>query len=218
MKYIFKINIQTDGDFGFQFVPIGMTQESYGWFSFERTYTDRVKAIEDVEEVCRFLRENIHTSRDSMVERWHTCIDNFLDSLRNSEASIEEYVEENIYGNYDGTEFIFRAAPNVVNFKFDVTDEEYARILDHRINVKQEKVKAAILALYDDSKRECMDITKIWIFEILDGIGGGFIIAETEEEARTKLSLQRGVEMSEDITAIYPLTALDLNKDVHDLW
>lgn len=63
-----------------------------------------------------------------------------------------------------------------------------------------------------------MDITKIWIFEILDGIGGGFIIAETEEEARAKLSLQRGVEMSEDLTAIYPLTALDLNKDVHGLW
>ena len=63
-----------------------------------------------------------------------------------------------------------------------------------------------------------MDITKIWIFEILDGIGGGFIIAETEEEARAKLSFQRGGEMSEDITVIYPLTALDLNKDVHDLW
>ena len=218
MKYIFTINIQTDGDFGFQFVPMGMTQESCDWFSFERTYTDRAKAIEDVEDVCRFLRENIRTNRDSMVETWHTCIDNFLNSLRNSEASIDEYVEENIYGNYDGTEFLFRAAPNVVNLKFDVTDEEYARILDHRINVKQEKVKAAILALYDDHKRGCMDNTKIWIFEIQDGICGGFIIAETEEEARTKLSMQRGVEMSEDITAIYPLTALDLNKDIHDLW
>lgn len=150
MKYIFEINIQTDGDFGFRFVPTGMTQESCDWFSFERTYTDRFKAIEDVEEVCRFLRENIRTSRDSMVERWHTCIDNFLDSLRNSEASIDEYVEEHIYGNYDGTEFLFRAAPNVVNLKFDVTDEEYALIMDHRINVKPEKVKSAILALYDD--------------------------------------------------------------------
>lgn len=150
MKYIFTINIQTDGDFGFQFVPRGMEQESCDWFKFERTYTDRAKAIEDVEEVCRFLRENIHTHRDSMVETWHTCIDNFLNSLRNSEASNDEYVEENIYGNYDGTEFLFRAAPNVVNLKFDVTDEEYARIMDHRINVKPEKVKAAILALYDD--------------------------------------------------------------------
>ena len=218
MKYIFTINIQTDGDFGFQFVPRGMEQESCDWFKFERTYTNRAKAIEDVEEVCRFLRENICTCRDSMVKTWHTCIDNFLNSLRNSEASIDEYVEENICGNYDGTEFLFRAAPNVVNLKFDVTDEEYTRIMDHRINVKPEKVKAAILALYDDSKRGLVDITKIWIFEIQDGISGGFILAETEEEAHTKLSLQRGVEMSKDITAIYPLTALDLNKDVHDLW
>lgn len=63
-----------------------------------------------------------------------------------------------------------------------------------------------------------MGINKIWIFEIQDGVCGGFIIADTEEEARIKLSLNRGMEMSKDFTIIYPLTALDLNKDVHDLW
>ncbi|MBO5969903.1 MAG: hypothetical protein J6S14_15555 [Clostridia bacterium] len=63
-----------------------------------------------------------------------------------------------------------------------------------------------------------MDITKIWIFEIQDGIAGGFIIAETEEEARIKLCLHRGIDMSEDFTYIYPLTSLDLNKDIHVLW
>ena len=63
-----------------------------------------------------------------------------------------------------------------------------------------------------------MGIDKIWIFEIQEGVCGGFIIADSEEEARKKLSLDRGVEMGEDITIIYPLTALDLNKDVHDLW
>lgn len=60
-------------------------------------------------------------------------------------------------------------------------------------------------------------IDSIWIFEIQDGICGGFIIANSEEEAMKKLSLDRGAEMS-DITVIYPLAALDLNKDVHDLW
>lgn len=63
-----------------------------------------------------------------------------------------------------------------------------------------------------------MEINKIWIFEIQDGLCGGIIIADTEEEARKKLSLDRGMEMTKDFTAIYPLNALDLNKDVYDLW
>lgn len=63
-----------------------------------------------------------------------------------------------------------------------------------------------------------MEINKIWIFEIQDGVCGGFVIADTEEEARIKLSLDRGTEIPKDIVMIYPLTALDLNKDVHDLW
>lgn len=63
-----------------------------------------------------------------------------------------------------------------------------------------------------------MSIDQIWIFEVQDGICGGIIIADTEEEARKRLSLDRGMEMSKDIANIYPLTALDLNKFVHDIW
>ena len=63
-----------------------------------------------------------------------------------------------------------------------------------------------------------MDISKIWIFEIQDGISGGIIIADSGDEARRKLSIERGIDMPKDICAIYPLTALDLNNDVHDLW
>lgn len=63
-----------------------------------------------------------------------------------------------------------------------------------------------------------MGIEKIWIFNIQDGIYGGFIIADSEDEARKKLSLNRGMDMSKEFCTIYPLSALDLNKDVHDLW
>lgn len=151
MKYIFEINIQTDGDFGFQFVPTGMTEENSEWYTFERSYIDRDKAIEDVGNICKFLRENVCAVRDSVIATWHCCIDNFLTELQNSEASVNECVETTADGNYYGTRFLFRAAPKIINFKFDVTDEEYNRILDHRINVKQARIKAAVLALYDDS-------------------------------------------------------------------
>ena len=63
-----------------------------------------------------------------------------------------------------------------------------------------------------------MEINKIWIFEIQDGVCGGIIIANSEDEARKKLSLDRGISITKDICVIYPLMALDLNKDVHDLW
>lgn len=63
-----------------------------------------------------------------------------------------------------------------------------------------------------------MGIDKIWIFEIQDGVGGGIIIANSEEDAKKKLSLDRGVEITKGFVDIYPLNALDLNKDVHDLW
>lgn len=61
---------------------------------------------------------------------------------------------------------------------------------------------------------------KIWIFEMQDGIFGGFIIADSEEDAWGKLSLDRDIPIKnlKEVTTLYPITALDLNKSVHDLW
>ncbi len=61
---------------------------------------------------------------------------------------------------------------------------------------------------------------KIWIFEMQDGIFGGFIIADSEENAWKKLSLDRNISIKnlKEVTTLYPITALDLNKSVHDLW
>lgn len=63
-----------------------------------------------------------------------------------------------------------------------------------------------------------MDVGNIWIFEIQDAVCGGFVIADSEDDARKKLSLDRGIEMDKGTTVIYPITALDLNVAVHDLW
>lgn len=61
---------------------------------------------------------------------------------------------------------------------------------------------------------------KIWIFEMQDGVFGGFIIADTEEDAWQKLAFERNTDVSnlKYVTVIYPITALDLNIPVHDLW
>lgn len=64
------------------------------------------------------------------------------------------------------------------------------------------------------------NIGEIWIFEIQDGFCGGFILADTEENAWKKLSLDRNIPVDhlKETTMLYPITALDLNKSVHDLW
>lgn len=65
-----------------------------------------------------------------------------------------------------------------------------------------------------------MGIENIWIFEMQDGVFGGFVIASSEEEAWKRLAIDRStsVESLKGITVVFPITALDLNKHVHDLW
>lgn len=65
-----------------------------------------------------------------------------------------------------------------------------------------------------------LSVSQIWIFYLQDGFCGGIIIANSEEEAFKKLAFDRGatVEQMKGFTSIVPFSALDLNKDVHDLW
>lgn len=65
-----------------------------------------------------------------------------------------------------------------------------------------------------------ISIEQIWVFELQDGFCGGFVFASSEEEARKKLALDRNttVDAMRGYTCVFPITALDLNKDVHDIW
>lgn len=60
---------------------------------------------------------------------------------------------------------------------------------------------------------------KLWIFSVQDHICGGIIIADSEIEAREKLSKQRGIDMGSETTLIYKLSN-DLFDEfsVYDLW
>ena len=148
MKYIFEVNICTDGDFSFPFVPCGMEHCMYENYSFKKSYEDRDKAIEDIVNICSFLKEQMHTSRDYVREDWNECIDNFIKRLCASKKTVYEYVEECIGGNYDGTEFIFRVVPHSYKFEFRVTDEEYEMLRKNAYGVTIGMVKEAVMALF----------------------------------------------------------------------
>jgi hypothetical protein len=81
MKYIFEINLYTDGDYALPFVPCGMKYDGDYEYTFKKCYTDRDVAIDDVSKICVFLKENIRTSRDYVKESWDRHIDQYIAKL-----------------------------------------------------------------------------------------------------------------------------------------
>lgn len=150
MKYIFEINIFTDGDFGFPFVPAGMEYDGEYNYSFRKEYINRNIAIESAIEICTFLKEQISTHRETVKESWECHTDEFIRNLKESTESAGERVRSYMGGNYDGTEWIFRAEPRTFNFSIDLTDEELELIQDvrQRNRIGYEDIKKAILELY----------------------------------------------------------------------
>ena len=148
MKYIFEVNVYTDGDFGFQFVPRGMEFDGDCEYTLEKSYDDRDRAIQDITNICAFLKEQMNTDRDYVKESWNKCVDDFVLRLYQSNKSAYERVEEHMYGNYDGTEFIFRAEAEYFNCGFRVSDEELVMIKESNKLVTSGMVKEAVLALF----------------------------------------------------------------------
>lgn len=148
MKYAFKIGVYTDGDFYLKFVPCGMNYDGSYRYTFDKSYTNRDMAIEDISSICSFLKEQMSTSRDYVKESWNKCIDDFVKKLKESNEAEHITVEEYMTGNYDGTEFVFRAEPQYINCGFYVTDEEYEMIKNSSNGVTNDTIKKAVLNLF----------------------------------------------------------------------
>lgn len=150
MEYIFEVNIYTDGDFCFPFVPCGMDCYSDETYRLKKFYENRDKAIEDIVNICDFLKDQMHTSRYYIHELWNECIDNFIERLYASIETEHEIVEKCLGGNYDGTEFIFQVLPHHYYCDFRINDEEYKMVKRNVNGVTSGMIKEAIMALYKE--------------------------------------------------------------------
>lgn len=148
MKYIFEVNIFTDNDFGFQFVPCGMWYDGDCEYTFEKSYDNIDKAIKDITNICTFLKEQIHTSRDYVLEDWHEHVDRFVRRLNAMDKTDPRRIEVHMGGNYDGTELIFKAESQRFNCMFNVTDEEYDMIQKNVNHVTCGDVKKVVMDLF----------------------------------------------------------------------
>ena len=151
MKYVFEIKIYTDGDFGFPYVPKGMTFDGDYRYELRKEYKDRERAMEDIEDICGFLLYGIKTNRDYVKKHWHDCLMNFADRLEASN-DVHECIVECMSGNYDGTEISFYTEDDYVEFGFYVSDEEKELIVDNKKYVTNEMIKEVVLDLFKNVK------------------------------------------------------------------
>jgi len=148
MKYVFEIDVYTDGDFCLPFVPRGMRYDNDYTYTFVEEYNDRDRAIKDAIDICDFLRNHMHTSREYVKRDWNECIDKFVHRLEGAGDDLYQNVEAHMSGNYEGTGFRFRQHVQHVNVSFGVTDDEYETIRS-RGDITTEMIKAAVMSLYE---------------------------------------------------------------------
>lgn len=149
MEYIFEVNISTDDDFGFSYIPRDMKYyPTNGTYSLKNSYDDKASAIKDITDICAFLKGQMSTGRDWVKEMFNERIDSFVRQVCEVDVSVDTYIAEYMSGNYDGTEFIFRVQPHRYNFSLNLTDEEAELIRKNGKCVSIGQVKEAILALF----------------------------------------------------------------------
>lgn len=148
MDYMFRVNLSTDGDFSLPYTPCGMEYDDYESYELEKTYSDRTQAINDITDICAFMKEQLRTSRDYVKEDFNKMIDDFVLKLYSSEDTANTYIRECMYGNYDGTEIVFQVEPHRYNLGLRLTDEEWELIKHNEKLITFEQVKEAVLALF----------------------------------------------------------------------
>lgn len=146
MRYIFKINICTDGDFDFRFVPRGMKFDA--GYTFKKEYNDKDTAIKDIADICEFLKEQIYTNKDYVREAFNECVDGFMHKICKPNTATNIDIYEYMSGKYDETKFVFYAEEQYIDCGFYVTDEEYAMIKASNKSVTNKMFKEAYLALF----------------------------------------------------------------------
>lgn len=152
MRYILELDISTDGDFGFDYVPVGMECDSWkNCYSLTKEYNDEGLATRDIVNICAFLKENIQCDRDWVKEMFCQRMDNFIHQIYAADfTNTDTYIYESMSGNYDGTSFVFRVAPCEFTFSLNLTDEEFKLVRKKTGLVTREQIKDVVMALYKE--------------------------------------------------------------------
>lgn len=100
MEYEFKLHVNTDGDFGFKYIPANMKYNGYDEYILEIVFIDENAAREYMEETVEFLKMHI-TGRESEIKIFTNMVNKFTQSI-NANPDANFYTNE-MGGNYEGT-------------------------------------------------------------------------------------------------------------------
>ncbi len=147
MRYNFKIRIDTDGTFEFPFVPCGMIYDDLHSYSLFRTYDDRKSAVEDINQICKFIIGNIVSDRDLVkyeIDDFATKFYKMINDEANYDLPKIELREDTSYHIY--FELSKDLATYTFNLEFDEDEEKL--INDNQDKVTYDDVKEAVLNLF----------------------------------------------------------------------
>ena len=154
MEYILEININTDGDFYFPYIPCGMEFfDGSGIYHLQKSYKDRDTAIEDISEICSFLKAQMRTDREWVQTDFNTRIDLFAQRLTEL-SPINNCISECMVGNYDETYFEFSVRPQRYIIELNLTDEEHELIRSGSKFVSIGDIKSAVLACFMNNSNQ----------------------------------------------------------------
>lgn len=151
MKYVFKINIYTDGNFGFSFIPRGMNWNDDESYDFKMVYHNRDEAIQDAITICEFLTKYMYTYSPDVKTNWNICVNKFIVQLKENDKN---YIYSDMRGNYPNTEFILYEEPEHFKCEFFITDEEHEMFLRNHNKVTLDMIREAVFNLYRGAENE----------------------------------------------------------------
>lgn len=147
MRYNFKIRIDTDGTFEFPFVPCGMICDDFCSYSLFRTYDNRKSAVEDINQICKFISGNIISDKDLVkyeIDDFTTKFSKMINDEANYDLPKIELREDTNYHIY----FELSGDLAVYTFNLEFNEEEEKLINDNQNRVAYDDIKEAILNLF----------------------------------------------------------------------
>jgi len=124
MQYTFKLEIYTDSDFSFPYIPIGM---KYGieCYSLEKDFKNKEAAVKYIKDISEFLKTHI-TGDKYAIESFKSMLERFCKNLEDKPNNHFHSCVDYMGGNYEGTSISLEQTLNKVYItELFLTDEEY---------------------------------------------------------------------------------------------
>ena len=123
--FVVEFKIETDGDFGFEYIPCNMSYDGDEFYHLIKEFNDKQEAIQYAVKTADFLFSHINGNKETIETIKDTLLLFEQEALANRNVNVAYIAKKNCYGNYDGTEFSVYQNLNRYAFDVPLDDEQY---------------------------------------------------------------------------------------------